>query len=852
MAVSDFDLETLWATANFKPTKYQEEAIRYVDGPLFLPAGPGSGKTRVLLWRTLNLLVFYNIKPDEILLTTFTEKAALQLKEGLRSLLGIATSFTGKQYDISEMYIGTVHSVCNRILTDRRFMRLRRKADPVSVMDALEQYFYFKNNRNWNQLVKSVELSDLEINTFFDGKAPEYANKHRAILEVIALFNRFSEENLNPDDAITKAHDDTLRKLLYMYKEYLYLIGHNGQLKKSDLSLIQVIAYRHIIDYIGSSKVFKHVIVDEYQDTNSIQEKIFFHLAGNHNICVVGDDDQALYRFRGATVENFVDFPQRCQKFIHKIPKKIPLNVNYRSRSQIVDFYCNFIDKIDWKKDNAPGEFHRVIDKEIQANSNDKQTAVITTGCGAEGMPAEIARFVRSLIDSGKVKDPNQIAFLYPSLKVQGIEPMIAALENEGLRAYAPRARRFLEVNESVELFGIFTLILGRPERGEYGGREYAEFHQWLDDINRNAKDIVKSDYLLAEFIQDKRTELESIVSDYVKLTQTVKKQGWTLDYEYNPETMLRALSETKGLSEIVQKTLFNPFFNKSIKDKLNNPSEVAFTLSQVINRLTSLDWSLLDIFYQLCGFENFKKYFDLAEQGTDEGPIVNLAQISQYISKFMDIYTNIITADFVMDNKLQRLLFVSYLYAIFRLGESEVEDEENPFPKGRIPFITIHQSKGLEFPVVFLNPYKQDRTDKKETILKDLVDRQGEPIEKMGKFDSWRVFYVGLSRAENLLIIPNVRMRKEFQSLVKPLPTTTDFDINSLPSVTKSNENKLSKPYSYTADYLSYNSCPRQYMVFRRYGFVPSRSQTMFFGSLVHKTIDDLHNHLIALRNEQ
>ena len=85
------DLKYYFNKANFNPTKQQEEAILYANGPLFLTAGPGSGKTRVLLWRTLNLLAFQNVKPQEIFLSTFTEKAALQLKDGLRTLLAMVS-----------------------------------------------------------------------------------------------------------------------------------------------------------------------------------------------------------------------------------------------------------------------------------------------------------------------------------------------------------------------------------------------------------------------------------------------------------------------------------------------------------------------------------------------------------------------------------------------------------------------------------------------------------------------------------------------------------------------------------------------------------------------------------------
>ena len=273
-----------------------------------------------------------------------------------------------------------------------------------------------------------------------------------------------------------------------------------------------------------------------------------------------------------------------------------------------------------------------------------------------------------------------------------------------------------------------------------------------------------------------------------------------------------------------------------------------------VITRATSIDWTVLDLFYRLCTFQHFKEMFDLAESGEDEGPICNMSLISQYLARFMDEYRPLITAKFLIDNKYPSLLFTSYLYTLYRLGESEYEDAEDPFPKGRIPFLTVHQAKGLEFPVVvFGNPRKQARAQEMEKIVQPLLDRKGEPLDRMGQFDLMRLFYVALSRAKNLLIIPEWKAKGSWVS--KPLSRLLDashviripdFDINTVPAA-KLDELDLSKNYSYTSDYLLYQKCPRQYMIFQKYGFVPSWSQTMFFGSLVHQTLEDLHQHLIA-----
>jgi ATP-dependent DNA helicase UvrD/PcrA len=137
-------LEDLWRDFEFQPNAEQEAAIRHAEGPLYLPAGPGSGKTRVLLWRTTNLVVFHGIAPDQIFLSTFTEKAAQQLREGLRTLLAAASNHTGQPYDTSRLYVGTVHALCQRILTDRRFYPSRERGHAPALMDDLDQYLWGK------------------------------------------------------------------------------------------------------------------------------------------------------------------------------------------------------------------------------------------------------------------------------------------------------------------------------------------------------------------------------------------------------------------------------------------------------------------------------------------------------------------------------------------------------------------------------------------------------------------------------------------------------------------------------------------------------------------------------------
>jgi DNA helicase-2/ATP-dependent DNA helicase PcrA len=862
MSDSKPTLEELWKAADFAPNPQQRQAIEYVGGPLYLTAGPGSGKTRVLLWRTLNLLVYHDIRPEEIFLSTFTEKAALQLQEGLRALLGYVTERTGKYYDLANMYIGTLHSLCQRIIADRRFSPDRQRPEAPLLMDELSQYLYLYRDGTWKSLVSSVGWKDAntEINTFL-GKRPS-VSRHQAVSNCISLFNRLSEECLDPDKARKQVSDPSLRKLIDLYALYRQSL-QTSQPCLTDFSLLQQAALRTLTaSTTGTTSsvpkhAFHHVIIDEYQDTNTIQERLILKLASDHkNVCVVGDDDQALYRFRGATVENFVDFPERCRKHLGIDPKVIPLETNYRSRRRIVTFYSDFITHptCDWRIGRTKSLYR--VAKNLNAHRQDAGVSVIASDPdGPEEVCREVATLVKRILRAGKVDDPNQIAFLYPSLKSPQVRRMKEALEKGGLKVYAPRAGTFLEVDEAVQMLGLFMHVFGAPERGDMPGADYANFHDWVDTANSTATALLSSDATLDHYVRERREEIALAIRDYQSLARVSELRAWNVNGPYNPDTMKPLLAAAKGLSERAKKVILSPYVERLVRGRaaMGRP----FTLRYLILRATSLDWNVLDLFYRLCGFRHFRKVFDSAQGGKDEGPICNLSLLSQYLARFLDEYNvSVLSAEFLADDKFQRVFFASYLYALFRRGESEYEDAEDPFPRGRIPFLTIHQAKGLEFPIVILgNPRKNNnRPQRIEEVIFPLLKRVGEPLQRMAEFDVLRMFYVGLSRAKNLLVVAHYAGRGQhvnepFASMLDTtFPRIRQFDVESLPK-SELHEDELPKTYSYTGDFLLYKRCPREYMVFRKYEFAPSRSQTMFFGSLVHQTIDDLHQHLIALK---
>ena len=688
-------LKKLFAEKDFKPNDAQYRAITHIEGPLFLTAGPGSGKTRVLLWRTLNLIVFHNVQPNEIFLATFTEKAALQLKEGLQGLLSIASKYTHKPYDIAEMYVGTLHSLCQKLLSDRRFSEgMTRSRRPV-IMDELEQHFFIARSDNWNALLeaggfdpsKAVDAY-YQINTWF-GLSREKGSKTNTVKNCISFFNRMSEEDFADKDIKLENADETEKALFKMTIKYRELLKDEHS-DKVDFSCLQQRAYQYISQQLLSGTVFQHVIVDEYQDTNTIQKKIYMQLAsGNKNICVVGDDDQALYRFRGATVENLVDFENICEKEIGVKPTRIDLNINYRSRKQIVDTYTSFIEGTNWENPDKPGQYYRIPDKNIVAHSEDNNTSVILESGKKEDVTKNIVELIRKIKEEGKISDYNQCALLFPSLSASAEKEFEIAFEDAGIPYYAPRANNILNTEEFLVVFGILAKIF-KVEANPDGarGEGMKNFQKWLQAALVRADEVVNEDKNLEEFIVEKWTEIEFSKRNFRAMANYCEEKQIPFTNKAYAQTT-RVLAAVPKLDDNVKRVLLGKNLNDFLTKKNNEgkPMSVGYVLS----RVTALDWTLLDLFYQLNTFNWFGEKYEKAEKGEEDSALYNFGLITKYLAKYMEMNNPIISGKNFQENAMGKNLFNSYLYTLYRLGETEYEDADDPFPKGCVPFLTVH-----------------------------------------------------------------------------------------------------------------------------------------------------------------
>ena len=868
---SGVSLESLFSEKGFKPNDNQKLAIENTKGPLLLTAGPGSGKTRVLLWRCVNLIVFENVSPDEIFLATFTEKAALQLKEGLQGLLSIASLYTHKPYDIAEMYVGTLHSLCQKLLTDRRFKEYGLRSRRPLIMDDFGQFLFVRDHFNKLLLESGFDAekntdSYKEINGWFDSRKSNSASRTDAITNCISFFNRMSEEDFSDKEFALNLGDKTLSKLFKMTFLYRQCLKEDG-VDRVDFSTLQQRAYEYICQKNGAGSVFKHVIVDEYQDTNTIQQKIYLKLAeGTKNICVVGDDDQALYRFRGATVENLVDFENICAKTIGVRPTRIDLNINYRSRKQIVDTYTKFIDLVSWENPVKRNEFFRIQNKNITAYSTDTQTSVVFESGDKQTVAVNVVALIKKLKEIGKIKDYNQCAFLFPTIRGNAsgqmapkVQAFADALEEAGIKYYAPRAKNFLYTEESLITFGLFAKIFKHASSDcAYGGMK--DYSNWSKAALGAAEKIIGLDKSLKSFIEDTQNAIKSSKENYRCLKEYCVKNGIAIDSELTV-ALLKKFAQIPKIEDSVRRVLMskNLLAFTTRREKDGKPLHISYALS----RATAMDWTLLDLFYKLNSFEYFSQKYELAENGGEESGLYNLGMITKYIAQYQETTNPILSGSTFDGDIIRKVFFGSYMYSLFRLNETEYEDADDPFPKGCVPFLTVHQSKGLEFPVVILGSLSHNTRPPRtlDVVVRNMQEHLGilptvcEPLDSMDAYDTMRMFYVALSRAKNLLILP--QFRGQGQATYSPFKTLVEdckfescqkFEVNTFPESEDASD-RLPHVYTYTADYLPYNNCPRNYMVFHKYGFVPSRSQTMFFGSLVHQTVEDLQNFVMEGR---
>lgn len=639
----------------------QKEAVLTTEGPLLLLAGAGSGKTRVLTHR-ISYLINQGVRPFNILAITFTNKAAKEMKERVCAICE----------DGNQVLVSTFHSFCVRIL--------RRDIDKLGYTNKFTIYDADDSERLIKDIMKEYKIND----DILSAKS------------VINEIGRQKDKLINATTYAQNAGSDFKKKIIAdIYRAYEERLKTNNSVDFDDLIFKTVQLFANNPDILENYQDrFKYIMVDEYQDTSTSQYTLIKLLANKYkNICVVGDDDQSIYGWRGADINNILDFEKDF-----KNAKVIKLEQNYRSSKTILDA-ANFVIKNNFGR------------KEKNLWTENEQGSLIEyEKCNSD---REEAKFVANEI-LDKIKDGykyNDFAILY---------------RNNNLS-------RVLEEQ---------LVMLSIPYR-LYGGVNFYG--------RREIKDIIS--YLKVLENPDDEISLKRIINvpkRGIGDATILKATEYALE---NNITLFKALSEAEEISDLGRKTKSVVDFYSLIEDFIQKSKELSIA-------------DLIDYILEKTGYLE-----ELKKEATDEA-LGRIANLEEFVSKAVEYE----------QSEEEEISLTKFLEEISLVADIDsMEEEENT-----VTLMTLHSSKGLEFPVVFIVGFEEGIFP----TYRALTSGNPSDIE-----EERRLLYVGITRAKKELYITNAKSRLQHGRFVN---NATSSFFKELPNdlihiKEKQTENKIS-----------------------------------------------------------
>ena len=688
----------------------QLEAVTHTGTPLLVTAGPGSGKTRVIVERIIHLMST-GLKPSEILCLTFSEKAAQEMKERLEKIT-----------DVSDMQISTFHSFCHEILGENILDSgigigsgiMTRSSTLVWALKNIDS-FGFEHIELGNNAVNVIEALIDGISTFKDelitpDDLADYLNK------------KFKQEKNLVQDI---EQYDYLQKLCDLHKIY---VKHQDYLKKSKLidfdemitSTIELFKKKPNV-LSRYHKKFKHVLVDEFQDNNYAQLELVRLLAPSGNVTVVGDDDQSIYRFQGAYVANFQHFMKSYDNV-----KQCFLRQNYRSTQNIVNLASKLLENLPLRQ------------KKELFSSNEVGDKIVIARCTHDMSEVEfVVNKIKELLGSKITRrDDTQRPLSFRDFAVLSRRRIDGKKFAQALNAYGIPATFVGEAN-------IFNSATGR------------DLLAYLDV----ASNPINSALAIIRILKNSGISDQNIA----RINQEAKKR--------------RRNSETN--SDFVYDVLLD--LGAPELDQLDE----LFDIQKQFQTLTSLPTqsTVSEAIFQI-----MMSVTDLYKSATQTDTLADRKK--QTILK--ELYH--LSLEFESQNKNGTLAeFIDYLRL---LGEFDVELEENAEIRDAVQVSTIHQSKGKEYPIVFVTDVAQGKLPlryqaKKFYVPNDLAKGllKDEDEKSLALQEERRLLYVAMTRAQNQLFVvfptkyaQNVRQSKpsvfleEIEFEKNPLVEVIDF----------------------------------------------------------------------------
>ncbi|MGN0177189.1 MAG: ATP-dependent DNA helicase [Methanobrevibacter sp.] len=840
----------------------KQEKVVYYEGnnPLSVEAGPGAGKTRVIIERVKYLLNELKIKPETLLIITFTRKAAEELKERL------ADSEIPKS-DIDLMQISTIHGFCSRILEQKGNIGFDVIDDDLSektnlfVSKHLKDLGFVDEYRIPSREVKNIVNKYNEYTTFNvdSEKLIDYIKKTRPISEEYVDFvknyldetdGKFPTNEIKEDDELKKSYYNArYLKIAESYPTYLELLKKENLI---DFALMQV----KVLEILEEEPEtpFENIMIDEFQDTDPVQMRIFEILMNNANtFTVVGDIEQSIYGFRGS-LENYFD-----KLYKHSNVERKELSYNYRSTDEIIDFTQDFITiqrSEDDNKSKAIGKREKHRDVYYMDSDNKKTEA------------DKIIDLIEHLKTNNKIEEYNEIGILVRSVKNNSncINPLIENLKKRNIPYQVKGRKDLLERDEIKSILTLFFYIIKNNESNHI-------FNSWQKDwLNLKAFTGANFNQILVN-LSDETKNILNCLQD--KFEQDVIEMEKIIYKEFTGEkSRIRTYSGVFNRDEEILIEIFNRVKFPSLENKylegygITNKDDLEFfySLNSIRNDyLSALEGKIeyndqptvLDIFIKL------------------------LTMIGCLNEKFINNNESIVENIALLSNTLYNYEHVRNskdLAGAFWFVYHNIEDYGSTTSNDGVQIMTVHKSKGLEFPIVIVASIE----DKKFPLeFKDPNPENGyingrpvyytpndcleynpfksiEEEKEAHDAEEERVIYVAMTRAQDTLILSCLGLNdgsvtRGHENIKKTIDLNSDYckelndnyDVIEKTICDKPKNNEESIKLSFTS-IQNYIECPFRYRLEHEFNLKTTENKYIDAGNFIHKAFEIINKKII------
>lgn len=769
-----------------KLTSEQLEATRHGNGPLLIIAGAGTGKTTVITERIKYLALEKNIPLSNILALTFTEKAALEMEERVDKVM---------PYGYTQAWISTFHSFCDRILRSEAIHI--GLSSSFKIMSEPESIIFLKKN-----------LFEFDLNYF-----RPLGNPNKFLEGLVSHFSRLKDEDISSEEYLAFSNkyqkSDNLdiekgkiKELANAYKVYETLKAKEAVLDFSDLIAYTLKLFRERKNILASyQKQFQYVLVDEFQDTNYSQNELAILISGQkQNINVVGDDDQAIYRWRGAAISNILQFKKHFPK-----TKTVVLTKNFRSTQEILDKSYKLI------QNNNPDrlEVKEKIEKKLESIRNIKGEEVeFTFTDRVENEAEKVVEKINEILKSKKY-DFKDFAVLVRANN--HAEPFIRALERHKIPYQFLGPGQLFRQEEIKDLIAYLRVL--------YNFEDSVSLYRVL---SMEHFDISPRD--LAAIINFARRQSISLFEAAEKVDE-IMVSGETKE-------------KIKSILGMINRHL------KRVRDD---------TAGQIVYYFLQ-DSKLID---------KLAVYKTVQEE-----------RKSQNIAKFFDRLKT-----YELEHRDASLpTIVEWIDLSMQMGESPQAVAIDWTGNNAVNILTVHSSKGLEFPVVFLVNLVVGRFPSRErneqVPLPDEIIKEILPIGDYHLQEERRLFYVGMTRARDYLFFSAAnyygegkRERKVSPFVYETLDKSIDKTIQKVAASTMQlsfeewkkvveSPEPIKKKCPLPLEFLSFSQietfkyCPLHYKARYILRIPTPSSHVQNFGISIHATLRDLHQ--LIMRGEK